>query len=457
MPIPSGSIPFSGQIHPTDTSDTYPLLEDTHLKGSYRVVASLAERDSIPAERRKEGMVVFVASEVKEYQLIGGLTNASWVEKVGGGGGSSSSLQGSSTQTAIFNELHHINSSTFFSLTAGALTERKQWNDFSTVIQLPTSEQGLVVATSSVSSQPARMIFTPVSLTGTRTTNLEWLSSFGNTTNQRINVNVGASMVINRFRFNNAHTGGAGTNVGARKFSLWGSNTLSSFQNSSYADDTGWTKLGVYKLNFTGYEDNEFFYEEATEFRQHVASDTFDFQEFYVFNNTPYRYYSFKIENNWGHPDFIGIRRIDMGFLNNISIPGVFVHNNTIRLPQGKFLIQGSFPGYRCGSFRVFLSQVYPDPAVEPTAIHFLKSDGGHSVDNAQTIVSLNQEIEILRPVAFKIIQVGNVTNASGLGETTLIGGSNMGFPLCNLKITKIIDNELKNEMIDKSFLFGGL
>lgn len=37
----------------------FAIVEDGDLKGSYRAVADATERDAIPAERRKEGMMVY--------------------------------------------------------------------------------------------------------------------------------------------------------------------------------------------------------------------------------------------------------------------------------------------------------------------------------------------------------------------------------------------------------------
>jgi len=41
-------------------------------------VADLTERDAITADRRREGMVVYVAADGQTYQLVGGVTNSDW-------------------------------------------------------------------------------------------------------------------------------------------------------------------------------------------------------------------------------------------------------------------------------------------------------------------------------------------------------------------------------------------
>ncbi len=81
MAFPIGSIPITGAVGVTAPSDSYP----THLaslgKGGLRAVATIAERNAIPIERREQGMQVYVQSENMVYtwyseDLTG---NASWI------------------------------------------------------------------------------------------------------------------------------------------------------------------------------------------------------------------------------------------------------------------------------------------------------------------------------------------------------------------------------------------
>lgn len=51
------------------------------------VVADLTERDALDLGRRYEGLEVFVRTELKTYQLQGGIGNVNWVESGGSGGG----------------------------------------------------------------------------------------------------------------------------------------------------------------------------------------------------------------------------------------------------------------------------------------------------------------------------------------------------------------------------------
>lgn len=65
-------------IVPSDSADEYPTHQAAFGKGGMRSVADLSERDAIPAQRRELGMVVWVRSEGRMYQLAGS-TNT-WVE-----------------------------------------------------------------------------------------------------------------------------------------------------------------------------------------------------------------------------------------------------------------------------------------------------------------------------------------------------------------------------------------
>lgn len=72
------------------TGDFY-LLVDTDLRGGFRIVNSIAERDAIPIQARKQGMIVRVieSGEITNWELGYGLpiTNAGWIESSLGGKG----------------------------------------------------------------------------------------------------------------------------------------------------------------------------------------------------------------------------------------------------------------------------------------------------------------------------------------------------------------------------------
>lgn len=57
---------------------TFPMVEDIDFKGGFRAVADATERDAIPDEHRKAGMLVYVQDEGVTYKLGDGLTNDDW-------------------------------------------------------------------------------------------------------------------------------------------------------------------------------------------------------------------------------------------------------------------------------------------------------------------------------------------------------------------------------------------
>ena len=73
-----GSVPISGFVAPTDSTDTYATHDEEYGRGGYRSVATIVERDAIPVDRRKEGMKVFVREEDSEYTMKGGTGNTHW-------------------------------------------------------------------------------------------------------------------------------------------------------------------------------------------------------------------------------------------------------------------------------------------------------------------------------------------------------------------------------------------
>lgn len=50
-------------------TDNYAVVNDTDLKGSYRIVANITQRDAIVSNQRVQGMLVFVISDLHFYQL----------------------------------------------------------------------------------------------------------------------------------------------------------------------------------------------------------------------------------------------------------------------------------------------------------------------------------------------------------------------------------------------------
>jgi hypothetical protein len=62
------TIPIRDTFAPSGTGN-YPLVRDENLGGSFRTVATINDRDTILSNLRKEGMLVFVVSDGKTYQL----------------------------------------------------------------------------------------------------------------------------------------------------------------------------------------------------------------------------------------------------------------------------------------------------------------------------------------------------------------------------------------------------
>lgn len=79
---------ISGTLVPFTSEDTYATHDEQYGRGGYRTVASIQERDAIPQERRKEGMLVNVAGG-SMYQLKNGAFVK--VDFGSGGGGTGSS------------------------------------------------------------------------------------------------------------------------------------------------------------------------------------------------------------------------------------------------------------------------------------------------------------------------------------------------------------------------------
>ena len=76
-------VPVTGPLVPQDSLDTYAVIDMTYAKGGWRTVATTTERDAITAERRMQGMQVYVAATDLIYRLGAGLTNADWVASSG--------------------------------------------------------------------------------------------------------------------------------------------------------------------------------------------------------------------------------------------------------------------------------------------------------------------------------------------------------------------------------------
>ncbi len=91
-------VPILGGLVPNDLADKYPTHFETYGLGGYRTVADKGERDVITTARRKQGMLVYVASEDKTYMLKSAspddTKNVDGVDWVVAGGNTAWSLSG---------------------------------------------------------------------------------------------------------------------------------------------------------------------------------------------------------------------------------------------------------------------------------------------------------------------------------------------------------------------------
>jgi hypothetical protein len=96
-----GSVTLTGFIAPSDTADTYAVLDPKYGVGGYREVASLTERDAITTARRRIGMMTFVQSEGNIYQLVDGTNNANWALYNGMSGSVNGTLESPTNKTYV--------------------------------------------------------------------------------------------------------------------------------------------------------------------------------------------------------------------------------------------------------------------------------------------------------------------------------------------------------------------
>lgn len=79
MPI-ANTVTVSNVIAPSSTADTYPVTDPTYGLGGLRTVADITARNAIPAQRRQQGMIVYVTDVSKYYILLNGILDANWAE-----------------------------------------------------------------------------------------------------------------------------------------------------------------------------------------------------------------------------------------------------------------------------------------------------------------------------------------------------------------------------------------
>lgn len=72
----TGTVPITGTLSKVDTNDTYPLISNQDIKGGYKVVKSITERDNIPQSFLEEGLIVYIENTNQEFLW----TNNAWKE-----------------------------------------------------------------------------------------------------------------------------------------------------------------------------------------------------------------------------------------------------------------------------------------------------------------------------------------------------------------------------------------
>lgn len=161
--------------------------------------------------------------------------------------------------------------------------------------QYPTQDADHVKATSELGAayKPYFTTDPTKSLVGASDNNA-WIST--TPTNQRFHIDLGAAFIIRRVYYENEHETGGTTERGCKTFTMWGSNSATAFAELTYGTDTNWTQLTI----------------DDTTFDQHVALNQVDPKYIVVTNSVAYRYYAFKIADNWTDASYMEIRRIEL-------------------------------------------------------------------------------------------------------------------------------------------------
>lgn len=111
-----------------------------------------------------------------------------------------------------------------------------------------------------------------------------WLAANGVSTNQRFNIDLGSALIIRQVgNIGLANGGGSSKENTANNFTLWGSNSSSDFDETAYAEDGTWTQIGG-AFQFVLPDDD-------SDFTEHTQT---------IDNTVAYRYYCFKIADNYG-------------------------------------------------------------------------------------------------------------------------------------------------------------
>jgi hypothetical protein len=190
-------------------------------------------------------------------------------------------------------------------------------------------------------------------------------------TNQRVNIDLGSSKIINRIYYENYHAVGMVSDAGARHFILQGSNDPAAFAETAYAIDTGWTTIQT-----------------GLEMAQHVALDQADPKYIDISNGTGYRYFSLKIANSWGNPAaFMGFRRLVLQTQIAPSETGVTIVSEREGTTQSWESIESGFnandpAGYTVQIYRSGYVYMCSDPGISAaTTPEFDRTPGSMTTD----------------------------------------------------------------------------
>jgi hypothetical protein len=142
-----------------------------------------------------------------------------------------------------------------------------------------------------------------LSLTGFAQPTVSWISSYGDVTNQKFNVDLGSAQIINTLAIDNYHDAGSSTNIGIENFSIYGTNDATAFSNTTYSNTDDLVLLDTLQAV------------------AHSAFDASDTQTITFSNSNAYRYYVLRIADNLGSSDYMGIRHIEFQYDDTLNVP----------------------------------------------------------------------------------------------------------------------------------------
>jgi hypothetical protein len=126
-----------------------------------------------------------------------------------------------------------------------------------------------------------------------------WIASYTQY-NQRFQIDLGGATVINQVYYENYHANGTTSHIGAKTFTMWGSNTPTAFADTTWISDAdmiieGWTQLTTSQSTFD----------------QHIVANIPDPKYITVTNTTAYQYYCFKFVDTYlPAVNYMGLRRL---------------------------------------------------------------------------------------------------------------------------------------------------